>query len=104
MFFGKRIKLSVSAKVLEVTVYSKVNFSTHFNNVIQKGTASLWHCRRAFGLTWGLNPKVLRWVYTSIVINRLSYAAIVWWSRCNLTTARLKLSQLQRLALVGGIT
>lgn len=34
VFFGKRIPLSDSAKVLGVTVDSKVNFSMHFNNVV----------------------------------------------------------------------
>ena len=100
-FFGKRIPRSDSVKVLGLTVDSKVNFSMHFDNVIQKATGSLWHCRRAFGLTWGLSPRVLKWIYTSIIRPRLSYAAIIWWPRCNLTTSQLKLAKLQRLALIG---
>ena len=46
-----------------------------------------------------LSPKVLHWIYTSIVRHKLSYAALIWWPKCQQVTAQKQLSKLQRLAL-----
>ena len=36
------------------------------------------HCRKMLGKTWGLSPKVCRWMYISLVRPILSYGSIVW--------------------------
>jgi hypothetical protein len=49
-------------------------------------TVALWQCRRAIGKTWGLRPKVVYWLYISVV-KKTTQSSVV-----------LKISRLQRLA------
>jgi hypothetical protein len=56
-----------------------------------------WQCRRAVEKTWGLSPKVVAWLYTSVVRPILSCALLVWWQRVELKNAQKRLSHLQRM-------
>jgi hypothetical protein len=58
-------------------------------------------CRRTFGKTWGLKPKVLYWIYTVIVRLIFTYVATVWWPRVKLKTRQAELGKLQRMACLG---
>ncbi len=60
-----------------------------------------WQCRRTFGKTWGLAPKMVHWIYTSIVRPYLAYGIIAWWPRLELDTSKKLLSKIQRLACIG---
>lgn len=99
--FGKEVNLSNSAKVLGVPLDSKLNFNEYINYKILKATYTLWQCRRVYGSRWGLTPTVLMWIYKAIIKPMLSYAAIIWWPRCQLSTVRKALEKVQRLALLG---
>ncbi|GAB0091143.1 hypothetical protein DMENIID0001_059530 [Sergentomyia squamirostris] len=55
-------------------------------------------CRRFFGKTWGLAPKITLWMYKAIVRPVISYAAVVWWQRAEVKTAARALQRLQRTA------
>lgn len=98
--FGKEIHLSNSAKILGVIIDAKLNFNLHIHDRINKATATLWQCRRTFGKTWGLNAKILMWIYKSVVRPMFSYGAIIWWHRCKLVSVQNSLSKMQRLALI----
>lgn len=82
--FGVRIELSESAKVLGVIFNSKFNWNEHIGNRSCKAIAAFWQCRSAFGKDWGLKPNVLAWVYTAIVRPMLTYAAVIWWPKCQI--------------------
>jgi hypothetical protein len=43
---------------------------------------------RAVGKTWRLSPKVVAWLYTSVVRPILSYASLLWWRRVELKILR----------------
>ncbi|XP_046145365.1 uncharacterized protein LOC123988657 [Osmia bicornis bicornis] len=106
--FGVEISLSISAKYLGVTLDMKLNWKLHIGKQAQKAIATYWACRRMFGTTWGLKPRMVRWIYTAILVPQVTYASVVWWNvvwcmvssmkkQCN----RRHLEKIHRLALLG---
>ena len=57
-------------------------------------------CKSFVGKTWGMKPRIIHWIYTSIVRPMLTYAAFVWWPRVKLRSAVAELNKLQRLAML----
>ncbi|KAJ8936360.1 hypothetical protein NQ318_007127 [Aromia moschata] len=80
---------------------SKLNWNEHIANRTTKATSAIWACRRAFGCTWGLRPRILHWMYTAIVRPVITYGAIVWWPGTRTDKARKQLDKVQRLACLG---
>jgi hypothetical protein len=52
-------------------------------------------------VTWGLGPRVVHWLYVSIVRPTVTFASLVWWPGCQMANAKKKLSKIQRLARLG---
>jgi hypothetical protein len=50
---------------------------------------------------WGLEPKVVYWLYVTIVRPTTSFASLVWWPGCQTASTKNKLSKVQRLACLG---
>jgi hypothetical protein len=61
----------------------------------------MWACRRACGRRWGLGPRVVHWLYTSVVRPSITYESLVWWPGCETARAKRLLSTIQRLACLG---
>ncbi|XP_011705799.1 PREDICTED: uncharacterized protein LOC105460998, partial [Wasmannia auropunctata] len=55
----------------------------------------MWACRRALGKNWGIRPRVALWIYETVLLPRLTYAAVVWWPRVEKVEARNLLKSLQ---------
>jgi len=49
-------------------------------------------------VTCGLRPKVVHWLYVSIVRPSITFASLAWWPGCQMASAMKKLSIFQRLA------
>jgi ribonuclease HI len=96
-FYGKELKLSTKVKYLGVWLDSKLNWKDHVDHKCQKALAAFYQVRRAVGKTWGLSPKVVHWIYTVIIRPMITYAAVVWWRRTNLTTVIKQLERIQRI-------
>nr|XP_012234565.1 PREDICTED: uncharacterized protein LOC105679231 [Linepithema humile] len=60
-------------------------------------------CRRTFGQFWGLKPSMIHWIYTAILRPRLTYAAVVWWTRVQKKTAKVALEHVRALILKGAL-
>ena len=43
---------------------------------MRKAHNLLWACRAR----WGLGPKVVHWLYVSIIRPSTSFSSLVWWS------------------------
>jgi hypothetical protein len=78
-----------------VILDKKLDWKAHLKNRMRKACIAYWQCRLAVGKTWGLSPKVVAWLYTSVVRPILSYASLVWWRRVELKNAQKSLSHLQ---------
>ena len=68
---------------------------------VRKAQNLLWACRRAYGATWGLGPRVVHWLYVSIIRTSVTFASLVWWPGCQTASGKKKLSRIQRLACLG---
>ena len=57
-------------------------------------------CNSLVGRNWGLKPRIVYWIYTSIVRPILTYAAFVWWTKTTQRAVQRLLSRIQRLAIL----
>ena len=100
-FYGSEIHLSDEVKYLGVILDSKLSWSAHVGERIKKACMAFGQCRRAIGKKWGLKPKHIHWIYTTIVRPILAYGCLVWWQKGEVVTVRTKLNHLQRMCLLG---
>jgi hypothetical protein len=98
--FGTQLKLTDKVKYLGVTFDPKLSFKQHLEDRVKKATMIFWQCRRTFGKTWGLIPKMVYWIYTSIVRPYLAYGIIAWWPTLERDTSKKLLSKIRRLACI----
>lgn len=64
---GVLIRLVDLVKYLGVTLDNKLDWMDNLDNRIQKATVAVWQCRKAYGNSWGLSPKVLYWIYATVI-------------------------------------
>ena len=100
-FRGTAIKPTEQVKHLGVILDAKLNWGKHMQRVRDRACALLWATRRACGVTWGLNPKAMHWIYTAVVKPNVLFGAVIWWSRARLKTAKGMLTHVQRPASRG---
>jgi len=50
---------------------------------------------------WDPGPRVVHWLYVSVIRTSVTFASFVWWSDCQTASAKKKLSRIQRLACLG---
>ena len=101
---GNTVPYSDTIKYLGVTFRSDMDWSPYVNDRIKKGKNLLFMQRNIVGKSWGVNPKLSKWLYTGIVRPIVTYAAHIWSHNTNKETNR-KLLQLNRLGcmLIAGI-
>ena len=68
---------------------------------VRKAQNLLWACRRAYGVMWGLRPRMVHWLYVSIIRPFVTFASLVLWPGYQTASAKKKLSRIQRLACLG---
>ena len=61
---------------------------------VRKANNLLWVCRRAYGVTWGLKPRVAHWLYVSIIRPSVTFASLVWWLGSQMASAKKKQSRI----------
>ena len=96
--FGVNLELSRHVKYLGVILDSRLSWEPQLNYVTDKATKSFWACRQMVGRTWGVNPKITRWIYTQVILPRIAYGSIVWWHKASIEKFKNKLFSLQRMA------
>lgn len=76
---GVIINLSYEAKYLGVILDSKLTWSKNAQLRVQKSQNALYACRSSIGKTWGLSPKIVKWLYSSVIRPILMHGCVVWW-------------------------
>jgi len=99
--FEITLHCSMSVKHLGVVLDSRLTRKEHVDVKVRKAQNSMWACRRACGVTWGLTPRVVHWLYVTIIRPPITFASSVWWPGCQMASAKRKLSRSQRLACLG---
>ena len=95
---GQVIRFSDEVKYLGVILDKRLTWNNHLERQINRAKMSLWTCRGLAGKKWGLNPKMMYWLYVTMVRPIITYGAIVWWNKLDQITACIKLERLQRMA------
>ena len=95
---GKEIRLVDRVSYLGVTLDSKLSWIPHISEKSTKANRCLLLCRRAVGQTWGLSPKVMMWIFKTMIRPIMSYAVTIWAPGLETRTCDLKLTLLQRRA------
>jgi hypothetical protein len=63
--FGTILHCSMSVKNLGVILDLRLTWKEHMDVKVRKAQNLMWACRRAYGVTWGLSPRVVHWLYVS---------------------------------------
>jgi len=96
--FGETLEYSKEVKYLGIILDTNLNWNAHLSYVMNKASIILWTSRSMVSQTWGLQPKMVMWLYKMIVVPVISYASVVWWTKTNQITTQNRLSKIQRTA------
>ena len=95
---GPKLELSKEARLLGVTLDSKLTCKPHLNQIARKATTALMQCRQIVGKTLEINPSMMKWIYTDMIRPIMSYTCVSWAGGFNKKYLVRKLTKLQRLA------
>jgi ribonuclease HI len=95
---GRVIEFKPEAKYLGVILDNKLSFNKHVMERTNKAKAVLIQANRLVSKTWGADPALAKWVYTSMVRPILSYACLSWCTALDRRCVVDRLQQVQRLA------
>ena len=60
---GSKLELSKEARLLGVTLDSKLTWKPHIIRITRKATTALMKCRQIVGKMWEIKPSMLKWIY-----------------------------------------
>ena len=98
-FYGNPMDIGKSVKYLGIIIDTKLSWKNHINMIWKKANSIIMQCKRIIGVTWGVNPRQVKWIYTSIVRPILSYGCVVWINALSIKQNCTKLEKVQRLAI-----
>ena len=96
--FNVEINVASEVKYLGLYLDQKLTWNKHVEYKINQAKKCIMTCRRMIGKNWGLQPKMMFWMYTAIIRPMITYASVTWWCKVEQVTVRDKLRSLQRLA------
>ena len=97
-FFVVTLSLSRSVKYLGAIVDTRLTWRKHVDVNARKAHNLLGSCRKFYGATWGLTPRVLHWLYVYIIRPSVAFASLVWWPGCQTASAKKRLSRVPQRA------
>lgn len=95
---GVEIKLVKYIKYLGIILDCGLYWIANLDARLQKATIALWQCRKAYSKSWGLSPKVMFWIYSTVIRPIVMYGSFLWNHICKLKYVQDKLSKFQRMA------
>ena len=92
---GSKLELSKEARLLEITLHSKLTRKPH---ITRKATTGLMQRRQIVGKTWGIKPSMMKWICSAMIRLIMWYASVSWDGGLNKKYPVRKLTKVQRLA------
>ena len=65
---GLKLELFTEAKLLGVTLDSKLTWKPHITRITRKANKALMQCRQIVGKTWGIKPFMIKRIYTAMTL------------------------------------
>ena len=59
---GSQLEPSKEARLLGVSLDSKLTRKPHVTRITRKATTALMQCRQIVGKTWGIKPSMMKWI------------------------------------------
>ena len=94
---GRPIAFKQEVKYLGVTLDSKLHWTAHINDKINKAKRFLHGVATITRNNWGPKPKLMRWAYLGVVRPMLCYTAMIWGHRAPESIAKLR--RVNRMAM-----
>ena len=94
---GTKLELSNEARLLGVTLDSKLTWKPHITRITRKATTALMQCRQIVGKTWGTTPSMMKWIYTAVICQPCRMQCVSWAGGLNKKYLVRKLTKVQRL-------
>ena len=95
---GSKLELSKEARLLGVSLDSKLAWRPHITRITRKATIASMQCRQIAGKRWVIKPSMMKWIYTGTIRPIISYARVSWAGGLNKKYLVRKLTKVQRLA------
>ena len=95
---GTQLELSNEARLLGVTLDSKLTWKPHITRITCKATTALMQCRQIVGKTWGITPSMMKWIYTAVICQPCRMHVCSGAGGLNKKYLVRKLTKVQRLA------
>ena len=95
---GSKLELSMEARLLDVTLDSRLTWKPHITRITRKATTALMQRKQIVGETWGIKPFMMKWIYTATIRPIMSNACVSWAGDLNKKYLERKLTKVQRLA------
>ena len=96
---GKPIIPSSQVTYLGTLLDAKLSWAPHTESKVTHGISMVFACKKAIGKTWGLPPKVMRWIYNIVILPSVLYGTLFWHHTLEYRLyTRQKFEQLQRHA------
>ena len=101
---GNEVEYGESIKYLGVTFRYDMDWTPYVEERIKKGRNLLFMQRNLVSKTWGVNPKLSKWLYTGIVRPVVTYASHIWSHRTK-RPVNTKLEKINRLGclMIAGV-
>ena len=100
-FGGSLLQPAEKVKYLGLILDRKLSWRPNIEERVKKASVALYCCKGAIGKRWGLSPKVVFWLYETVVKPIMFYGVFVWWRALERSTLAKKLERVQRAALIG---
>ncbi|SPP90054.1 Hypothetical predicted protein, partial [Drosophila guanche] len=81
-----------------LVIDKKLSWNLSIKDRVKKATIALYTCKKAIGLKWGMNPRIVQWIYLAIVRPILLYGVAVWWTALSKGTITKQLGKVQPTA------